>query len=175
MSEGQFQIRMRNGHSKKLRFWFAPVSDKIMNADADWEEQAELSCSYIHTRRMVFPIIRKFYPGEFLWKNELNLMPFENAARLAKQLRKVARLLKKNYHDPRLNSYRKLYHIELLVSPEEYEELYANASSFVKEQGVEENIDVVIDFYLKLAAWIENTIAEYEPRGFNAIAISAPH
>ena len=175
MAGEHYVIRMRKGHSSKLRFWFAPVSDTIMNADADWEEEAELSCNYVHTRRLVFPIIRKFYPGEFLWHNELNLMPFEDALKLSKQLRKIARLLRKNYDDPRLASYKKLFRIELLVSSEEYEEKYEGKPDYICEAGIRENIDVVTEFYLKLAAWIETTINEYEPLGFNAIAISAPH
>ncbi|MBQ6386812.1 MAG: hypothetical protein IJJ38_11680 [Lachnospiraceae bacterium] len=174
MADVHYRIRMKNGHSRKLRFWFAPVSPAIMNADADWEEEAELSVSYPHARRMVYPLIRKYYPGEFLWENELNLMPFENAARLASYMKKLAKLLRRNYNDPRLAPYRKLFRIELLVSPSEYEETYAEAPEYVREKGIEENIDTAVDFYLRLAAWIEQTIREYEPKGFDAIAISAP-
>ena len=46
MTEERYRIRMKRGHHKKLRFWFCPVNEKIMNADADWLEDAELSCEH---------------------------------------------------------------------------------------------------------------------------------
>lgn len=175
MADEQFQIRIKKGYSKKLRFHFAPVSDAIMKADADWLTEAEISCSFIHTRKLVYPFIKKYFPGKFVFEDELNLMPFEDAERMARQLRKVARLLEKDYMNPRLASYKKLFSIELLVSPDEYEERYEDASSFVREQGIRENISVVTTFYRRLSSWILETIEEYGPKGCNAIAIWAPH
>ena len=174
MAEEQYQIRMRNGYHKKLRFHFAPVSPAIMNADADWLYDGELAVSYLHTRKLVYPFIKKYYPGEFHWNDELNPMPFENAQKMAKQLRKVARLLEDDYLNPRLKSYRKLFSIDLLVSKEEYDEKYDDAPSYVKEQAVQEHIGVATQFYRKLASWILTTIEVYEPEGCDAIAIWAP-
>ena len=89
MAEDRYRIRVRRGHHKKLRFWFAPVSEKIMNADADWLSDAELSCDNLPTKQLFYPFIKKYYPGEFLWKNELNLMPFDNVRAMTREVRKV--------------------------------------------------------------------------------------
>ena len=88
-AENRYRIRIRRGHNRKLRFWFAPVSEKIMNADADWIEEAELSCDNLATKQLFFPFIEKYYPGEFEWRNELNLMPFENVRAMTREVRKV--------------------------------------------------------------------------------------
>ena len=175
MADGTYHIRIKNGHSKRLRFWFAPVSDKIMNARADWLDDAELSCDNICAKELVYPFIKKHFPGEFKWRNELNLMPFENALAMAREMRRVSKLLRRNYNDPRLNSYKRRFSIDLLVSEQEYEERYANASAREKKAAVEEHIDVVIEFYTVIADYIEDTAEEYAPKDFNAIAIYAPH
>ena len=103
MTEERYRIRMKRGHHKKLRFWFCPVNEKIMNADADWLEDAELSCEHRATRQLFYPFIKKYFPGEFLWKNELNLIPMKNVRMLEKELRACIRLLKDGkLDDPRL-------------------------------------------------------------------------
>lgn len=175
MAEERYHIRMKRGHNRRLRFWFCPVNDKIMNADQDWPEEAELSCDSICTRELFFPFIKKYYPGEFLWKNELNLMPFDQVRAMIKEVRKYARLMKRNWNDPRLRKITKRIDIDLLVDSEEYEEKYMNAPDVVRRRAVEENADVVIEFYTRLCDWLEKTMDHYEPAGYNNMAIFAPH
>ena len=174
-AENRYRIRVRRGHNRKLRFWFAPVSDKIMNADADWLEDAELSCDNLAAKQLFFPFIQKYYPGEFEWRNELNLMPFENVRAMTKEVRKVVKLMRKNYADPRLARYKRHFSIDLVVDSEEYEEKYAEAPDFVREKGIEENKEVICEFYLTLSNWLDKTMDKYEPLGFRHIAIFAPH
>ncbi|MDO4620726.1 MAG: hypothetical protein Q4B09_08910 [Lachnospiraceae bacterium] len=175
MSDETYHIRVRRGHHKRLRFWFAPVDDKIMNARADWLDDAELSCDNICAKEMLYPLIRKHFPGEFQWRTELNLMPFENALKMAKELKNVAKLLKRNYDDPRLTAYKKHFSIDLLVNADEYEEKYAHATTLAKKQAVEERVDLIVEFYRTVADYLEKTVAEYEPKGFHSFAIYAPH
>ena len=175
MSDKTYHIKMKRGHHKRLRFWFCPVNDKIMNADQDWPEEAELSCDNICTKELFFPFIRKYYPGEFLWKNELNLMPFEDVRAMIKEVRKVARLMKRNFSDPRLKKYIRNIDIDLLVDSEEYEEKYMNASDPARRRAVEEHADVIIEFYNRLCDWLEKSMDRYEPEGWSYMAIFAPH
>ena len=175
MPDDVYHIKIKNGHNKRLRFWFAPVSDKIMNARADWLDDAELSCDNISTKELVYPFIKKHFPGEFKWRNELNLMPFENALAMAREMRRVSKLMKRNFTDPRLASYKRRITIDLLVSEQEYEERFANASERQKRAAVADHIGVVTEFYTAIADYIEDTVEEYEPKGFHSIAIYAPH
>ena len=175
MAEQRYRIRVRRGHNKKLRFWFAPVSEKIMNADADWLEDAELSCDNLATKQLFFPFIKKYYPGEFLWRNELNLMPFENVRAMTREVRKVVKLMRKNYSDPRLMRYKRFFSIDLIVDSDEFEEKYMDAPEYVREKAIEENKEVICEFYLTLSNWLDKTMDKYEPMGFTAIAIFAPH
>ena len=175
MAEDRYRIRVRRGHHKKLRFWFAPVSEKIMSADADWLSDAELSCDNLPTKQLFYPFIKKYFPGEFLWKNELNLMPFDNVRAMTREVRKVVKLMRKNYADPRLARYKRHFSIDLIVDPEEYEEKYVEASDFVRDRAVEENKEVICEFYLTLCNWLDKTMDHYEPLGFHDMAIFAPH
>ncbi len=175
MAEKHYHIRVRKGHQRRLRFWFAPVSPKIMNADADWLEDAELSCDNICTKELFYPFIEKHFPGEFKWKNEINLMPFANVLEMTEEVRKVAGLLEKNYNDPRLRKYKQNFAIDLLVNAEEYDEKYVDATEAECLKGIEEHKDVIIEFYLKICDYLEETINTYKPQGFDAIAICAPH
>lgn len=175
MSEDRYRIRIRRGHHRKLRFWFCPVNDKIMNADADWPEDAELSCDNLATRQFFFPFIKKYYPGEFLWRNELNLMPFENVRAMTKEVRKVVKLMRKNYSDPRLARYKKHFALDLIVDPDEYEEKYLDLPESAKARAIEENKEVICEFYLTLANWLDKTMDKYEPAGYHSMAVFAPH
>lgn len=173
--EDGYRIRMKRGHSRKLRFWFCPVNDKIMNADQDWDEDSELSCDNICTKELFFHFIKKYYPGEFLWKNELNLMPFDNVRAMINEVRKVTRALGKNYHNPKLKKYKKNFDIDLLVDSAEYEEKYMSATDSERQRAVEEHVDVIIEFYTRLCNWLEKSMDKYEPLGYNNMAIFAPH
>ena len=175
MTEERYRIRMKRGHHKKLRFWFCPVNEKIMNADADWLEDAELSCEHRATRQLFYPFIKKYFPGEFLWKNELNLMPFENVRAMTKEVRKVVKLMRRNYADPRLARYKKFFSIDVLVDTETFEEKYIDQPDYVRDQAVEENKEVICEFYLTLCNWLDKTMDKYEPLGFHDMAIFAPN
>ncbi len=175
MSDEHYHIRVRKGHHKRLRFWFAPVSPAIMNADADWLEDAELSCDNICTKELFFHFIKKHFPGEFQWKNEINLMPFANVLEMVDEVRKVSRLMEKNFNDPRLRRYKKNFAIDLLVNAEEFDANYLDAPDSVRMQAIEEHKDVIIEFYNRICDYLEETINTYKPKGFDAIAICAPH
>ncbi len=175
MSEEHYHIRVKRGHQRRLRFWFAPVSPAIMNADADWLDDAELSCDNICTKELFYPFIEKHFPKEFKWRNELNLMPFANVLDMTTEVRKVCAAMKKNYHNPKLARYKKNFAIDLLVNAEEYEIHYLDASESEREAAIEEHKDVIIEFYTKICDYLEETVKEYKPQGFDAIAIYAPH
>jgi len=174
MANSGYRIRMKRGHSRRLRFWFAPVSERIMNADADWLEDAELSVDSICCKELFFPFIEKYLPDKFLWHNELNLMPFGNVLDMVKEVRRVASMMKKNYNDPRLLPYKSHIALDLLMSSEEYEARYSASPEAEKQRAIEEHIGVAIEFYERLCKWLEDTVRRYEPLGFNAIAIFAP-
>lgn len=175
MSEESYHIRVRKGHQSRLRFWFAPVSREIMNADADWLEKEELSCDNICTHELFYPFIQKHFPGEFKWRNEINIMPFSNVREMVHEVRSVSRALENDYHNPRLIPYKKNFAIDLLVNAEEYDAKYSAASDSVKIAAVEEHKEVIIEFYKKICDYLDSMCTEYEPKGFLGIAICAPH
>ena len=83
--------------------------------------------------------------------------------------------MRKNYADPRLLRYKRHFSIDLIVDSDEYEEKYVEAPDFVKEKAIEENREVICEFYLTLCNWLDKTMDKYEPMGFHAMAIFAPH
>ena len=175
MGEDHYHIRVKKGHVKRLRFWFAPISQKILDADADWLEEEELSCDNICTRELFYPILKKHFPGEFQWHNEINVMPFKNVRGLIRETRAVCHALEYNYDDPRLRSYKRTFAIDLLVNAEEYDEKYATASESEKKKAVEEHKDVLIEYYSAICDYLDDICSRYEPKGFLGIAICAPH
>lgn len=175
MPEKTFQIRVRRGHVRRLRFGFCPVNEKIMNADADWPENEELCCDTICTRELFFPFIEKYYKGKFKFRNELNVMPFGDVAAMSAEVRRVQKMLKDNYSDPYLDQYKKNFAIDLLVDGDEYDQKYLEASDAEKEKGVEEHVDVICTFYGKICDYLEDEVKRLSPKGFNAMAIWAPH
>ncbi len=175
MSEDTFHIPIRKGHHKKLRFWFAPISQAIMDADADWLENEELSCDNICTRELFYPFIEKFFPGEFKWRNEINIMPFDRIHGMIEEVRKVVKTLTKDYYDPTLLPYKQGFAIDLLVSPEEYDEKYVDAPDSITRTAIEDHKSVIIDFYTGIADYLDEICDRYEPEGFLGVAICAPH
>ena len=87
MAASEYRIRVKRGHHARLRFWFDPMSDDIWNGDADLIMEDELSCDNICTHELFFPIIERFFPGEFRWRNELNLMPMEDVKDMIDEIR----------------------------------------------------------------------------------------
>lgn len=175
MPEESYHIRVRKGHQRRLRFWFAPISQAILDADADWLEDEELSCDNICTHELFYPFIQKHFPGEFKWRNEINVMPFSNVHDMVKEVRFVAKALDQNYHDHRLAPYKKNFAIDLLVNAEEYDAKYATASEAEKNAAVEKHKGVIIEFYNKICDYLDEVCKKYEPKGFLGIAICAPH
>ena len=170
-----YRIRMKKGHNIRLRFWFCPVNDKIMKANQDWDEDTELSCDNICTKEMFYPFIEKYFPGDFKWRNELNLMPFDNVRAMTNEVRRVIKLMSANFKDPRIAKYTENIDIDLLVDSEEYEELYLSAPDRVRRKAVEEHANVIIDFYTRLCDWLEKSMDRFEPLGYRYMAIFAPH
>ncbi|MEE3420657.1 MAG: hypothetical protein VZR02_06100 [Lachnospiraceae bacterium] len=175
MGEEHYHIRVKKGHVKRLRFWFAPISQKILDADADWLEDEELSCDNICTKALFYPILRKHFPGEFQWHEEINVMPMKNVRGTIRETRAVVNALEHNYDDPRLRSYKKTFAIDLLVDADEYEEKYAEASEAEKIKAIEEHKDVLIEYYTAICDYLDDIVKRYEPQGFLGVAICAPH
>ncbi len=175
MPEESYHIRVRKGHQRRLRFWFAPISQAILDADADWLEDEELSCDNICTHELFYPFIEKHFPGEFKWRNEINIMPFSNVHDMVKEVRSVTESLEKDYRNPRLAPYKKNFAIDLLVNGEEYDEKYATASESEKMAAVESHKGVITEFYTKICDYLDEMCSTYEPKEFLGIAICAPH
>ena len=85
MEEKKYKIKIRRGHSDKLCFWLDPLSQEILDGDADLIEEDELSCDNKCMHRLVGPFLRQYYPGKIRWKNELNLIPMKNVRMLEKE------------------------------------------------------------------------------------------
>ena len=174
MEEPQYRIRTKRGHSSRLRFWFDPVSKDILNGDADLIYPDELSCDNICMHDLFFPFIEKNFPGRFLFKNELNLMPFENVRNMSEDIRRISSLLLTDYENPVLKRIKLGYSINLLVSEDVYEEKYRDLSPEQEYSAVKNHIRVITDFYKTIADYLDEMISKYGPKGFSAIAISAP-
>lgn len=175
MATGEYRIRVKRGHSKRLRFWFDPMSDAIWNGDADLILEDELSCDNICTHELFFPIIERFFPGEFLWRNELNLMPMEDVKDMIDEIRDLIEILDAgDIRNKRLNYLRAGYAVDLLVPEDEYEERYYGRPRSVQVQGVIDHLYVISDFYQTIADYLDEMVDKYEPKGFKYIAISAP-
>lgn len=169
-----YHIPIQIGHSARLRFRIAPVNKAIMNGDADWLNEEELCADNISSRELLFPFIDQYFPGKFLFKNELNLMPFSNAHQMAASLENTAYLLQTDYKNPKLDPLRSHFALDLLISSEEYEASYVLASTVEKEAAVSANIGVVIDYYRRIARFLNDEIKKYEPLDYHSFAISSP-
>ncbi len=172
--EKQIEIRASRGHVKNLRFWFAPVSEAILNADADWLEDEELSCDNLCMHELFMPFIRRFFKGTFRWRNEINLMKFKDVRKMTAEIRRISDLLESDYDHPDLTYYKKNYSIDLLVSREEYARTYLEASDAARQAAVREHVGVITAFYLTIADYLDEMTDRYKPLGFHAIAICAP-
>ena len=125
MSDSEYQIRVKRGHHSRLRFWFDPMNDKILNGDADLIYPDELSCDKLISHDLFLPFVVKYFPGEFLFKTELNLMPLNNVKEMVKEVRAcIALLEEEDLDNPRLDLIREGLTLENLVSNDEYDEKY---------------------------------------------------
>jgi len=174
MSEIPYKIPVQIGHSPTLRFRLAPVSKKIMSGDADWIDSKEFCVDNICGHEFLLPFVEQFLPDQFLFRNEINLMPFSNASRMSEEIRKTASLLKTDYSSPALAGIKKHFSLDLLVSGGEYNQKYLLLSGPQKAQAVRDRIGIVIDFYMQFAGWLDSVIAEYEPKDFHQLAITSP-
>ena len=174
MENEEYQIPMQVGHSRRLRFRLAPVSKKIMNADADWLDDAELCIDNITAHELLLPYIEMFFTDAFQFHNELNLMPFSAAGRMADEIRADVMKMKKDFDDPSLDRIRPHIALDLIVPPEVYSSNYVLASAFEKNEAVRKHLKTVTDFYGKVTDWIDQSIKKYEPLDFHDFAVTAP-
>lgn len=175
MADSEYKIRVKRGHHSRLRFWFDPMSQQILDGDADIIYPDELSCDKLYAKDFVFPFIEKFFPGEFLFRNELNLMPFENVRETVAEMRACIALLDSgDFDNPRLNPVRDAFTLDNLVSGEEYDEKYFDFSSAEKHEIMLEHLNVISEFYKTICDYLDEMLDKYEPKGFEYIAISTP-
>lgn len=175
MSDSEYRIRVKRGHHSRLRFWFDPMSQKILDGDADLIYPDELSCDKICAHDLFFPFIEKHFPGEFLYRNELNLMPMKNVREMVAEVRACIELIDQGDLDnPRLNIVRDGFAIDLLVPEEEYNEKYVEASTAEIKEGIRENRHVISAFYKEICDYLDDMVDKYEPKDFDYIAISTP-
>ncbi|MEE8826899.1 MAG: hypothetical protein SOH48_07910 [Eubacteriales bacterium] len=174
MADTQFHIAVKRGHSRKLRFGFCPVSPKIMNADRDWPEKEELCCDTLCGQELLYPFIRRYFHGKFRWKNELNLMPFSDVTDMCREMRRVIGVLKTDPESPSIRPYTGGFAIDLLVSPEDYDEHFVDASASEKYRAIMSRIGVITEFYETVCGYLEDAVAKFEPKGYTAIAIWSP-
>ena len=173
--EGRYRIPTKRGHDKHLRFWFDPMSQKIWDGYADLIYRDELSVDNNAAHMLLLPYIQERFEGRFLFRNELNLLPLDRAELLAEDFRKAARALKrKDMQNPVLQPVAENITIDLLVPEEEYNDKYLSGSPLEKRRAVRENLPVAAEFYDTVAAYLEEMIRRYRPKGFTSIAISAP-
>ena len=170
----RYRIPTQIGHSARLRFRIAPVNKDIMNGDADWLNSEEFCSDMIASRDLFYPFIKKYFSGKFLFRNELNLMPFSDANRMLAEMDHVAILLEKDYVNKELDPLRRYFALDILIPGTEYEEKYIFASPAEKEAAVRANIGTVIDFYRTISRYMKKEIAKYEPLNYHFFAISSP-
>ncbi len=168
-------IPVRRGHVDSLRFWMVPVNRDIMNADADWLIDEELSCDNLCIHELFLPFILRYHKGRFKWKNEINLISFKGVRAMSADVRRVCDLLQNDYENPELDELKKHCTLDLLVSRAEYQSRYLDLSNEERAAAVRANIGVVIRFYTEIADWMDEMLQKYRPLGFNAIAVCAPH
>ena len=175
MSDSEYQIRVKRGHHSRLRFWFDPMNQKILDGDADLIYPDELSCDKLIAHDLFLPFVLQYFPGEFLYKTELNLMPFDNVKEMVREVRACIALLDEGDLDnPRLDVIREGLTLENLVSNEEYDEKYMDSTSAEKDKAIREHLDVASAFFTKICDYLDEMIDKYEPQGFDYIAISTP-
>ncbi len=175
MSDSEFRIRAKRGHHSRLRFWFDPMNQKILDGDADLIYPDELSCDNICTHELFLPFIEKFFPGKFLFRSELNLMPMSNVKEMVEEVRACIDLIDQgDMENPRLNIVRDGFAIDLLVPEEEYDEKWFDASPEEVKDAIYERRNVITAFYTKICDYLDEMVNKYEPQGFEYIAISAP-
>lgn len=175
MADSEYSIRVKRGHHSRLRFWFDPMNQKILDGDADLIYPDELSCDNICTHELFYPFIEKHFPGKFLFRNELNLMPLANVKEMVSEVRSCIDVLNAgDFDSPLLDIVREGIAIDLLVPEEEYDEKYFEASTQERQAAVLEHLDVVSAFYTKICDYLDEMLEKYEPQGFEYIAISAP-
>ena len=175
MAEVEYHIPVRRGHSARLRFWFDPISDEILEGNADLPIKDELSCDNPASHRLLLPLISRNFEGVFYYKNELNLVPMKDIARLIADLLTCAELLENgSWSDPVLREVRQNATIELLVPEDVYTEQYETASRSERSAAVASHLDVITEFYRTVAGYLEEMTAKYGKKGFRWIAISTP-
>ena len=175
MEEKRYKIKIRRGHSDKLCYWLDPLSQEILDGDADLIEEDELSCDNKCMHRLVDPFFRQYYPGKIRWKNELNMIPMKNVRMLEKELRACIRLLKEGkLDDPRLDIVRDEFDLKLLIPAKIYSEKYEGQSDEVILRGLYEHMYILINFYRTIADYLAEMVEKDEPEGFLYVAFSAP-
>lgn len=173
--DGRYKIPTKRGHDKHLRFWFDPMSQKIWDGYADLIYRDELSVDNNAAHMLLLPFILERFEGKFLFRNELNLLPLDQAELLAADFRKAAKALKrKDMQNPAVALVAENITIDLLVPEEVYNEKYLSASPLEKRRAIRENLPAAAEFYDTVAAYLEEMLRRYRPKGFTSIAISAP-
>ena len=151
------------------------MNQKILDGDADLIYPDELSCDNICTHELFLPFIEKFFPGKFLFRSELNLMPMSNVKEMVEEVRACIDLIDQgDMENPRLIIVRDGFAIDLLVPEEEYDEKWFDASPEEVKDAIYERRNVITAFYTKICDYLDEMVNKYEPQGFEYIAISAP-
>ena len=145
-----------------------------MNADADWLDSEEICIDNITAHELLLPFIERYMPSEFLFHNEINLMPLSKAAAMSGEIRNTALLLQRDYGNAALAGLKEHLAIDLLVSAEDYNAKYLLLSPGQKEQAVQDHIGTAIAFYVRIAKWLDSMTSKYVPLGFSDLAVTSP-
>ncbi len=175
MAEAEYHIPVRRGHSARLRFWFDPISEEIMEGNADLPIKDELSCESHAAHRLLLPLINRNFDGVIYFKNELNLITMPEIAKLTADLNSCADLLEEgSWSDPLLRDVRQSASIEVLVPEDVYNESYEMASRSERAEAVETHLHVIAEFYREVANYLAEMTEKYGKKGFKWIAVSTP-
>ena len=101
-------------------------------------------------------------------------MPFADVSEMCREMRRVIEVLKTDPESPSIEPYTKGFAIDLLMSPEEYDAHFVEASASEKYKAIMDRIGVITEFYETVCGYRENAVAEFEPKGYTAVAIWSP-
>ncbi|MCR5295035.1 MAG: hypothetical protein K6E30_07695 [Lachnospiraceae bacterium] len=173
MAEAEYHIQIRRGHSVRLRFWFDPISERILRGRDDLPIKDELSCDAHIAIRLLLPVISRFFKDKFYFHNELNLMYFNDVRKLIDELRNLSYCLElREFDKVSMGFLEDRLSIEMLVPEDVYEERYKNASPEEQREAVISHLPVLGEFYRNIADYLAAMIDKYEKKGFEWIAIS---
>ena len=186
-----FQIEIIHGHDSGSYFWIMPVRCRsgvhvLGICDVEEKRDAEISIGEENVASFLAVFFRKYFDKDLIWNRiredceiefewylEHNFYTYPTIQIMLQEIQNVANLLKTDCTNPLLDEYKAQFSIYDMTEPDSIlrEEAYV-ATEERKKQMIEENIDVVIDFYHRFCTELSKMIEEAPD--YQCISIMGP-